>query len=280
MAERKVQSKYIPADYDPKVLQRLGRQEKKARARREGGGGGPQLEPSRIGLPFNVSCEACGAYMYRGRKFNAGKESGADPDYLGIKVYRFHFKCENCSGEIVFRTNPRTSGFDMVSGGRETSTSKGRFNALEGVKEKDEEDPDGKPDALTLLEQRALESKKEMAMIEELEDALERSQARHRALRAGALGSSAGPDSHQGETKVDEEDRDAARVAFARKRLEAADPFAASSAPVQLESRPEEFKRIKVAVAARETAPAPAPATKPAASLVPYGDDEDEDEDG
>lgn len=122
MAERKVQSKHIPADYDHRVLQHLKKQEPKQRKQ---GGANKNKETVRLMLPFNVCCANCNLYMYRGRKFNAKKEVSLDNDYLGTKRLLFHIKCEHCSNPIVFRTDPASSGFAMVSGARENKTSEG-----------------------------------------------------------------------------------------------------------------------------------------------------------
>jgi hypothetical protein len=230
MAERKVQNKYIPADFDPKVLQYITKKSKREAKyhQNDSSSSKPKYEPSRIMLPFNVCCDQCGAYMYRGRKFNAGKEICTDNEYLGVKIVRFHFKCENCSSEIIFRTNPKSSGFEIVSGARENITSKGRFNPLEGVVEKNEEK---QLDALTMLEKRAMESKKEMALVDELEDVMERSQARQRALNNDnnnnnnlTHSSSSNSVTHDNSNNLDDQDDDIdadfeqARIAFEEKK--------------------------------------------------------------
>jgi len=182
MAERKVQSKHIPPDYDPRVLMAL----KKAEPRKKKAKDDEKAKKQsvRIMLPFNVCCATCNSYMYRGRKFNGKKEEGMDPNYLGTKVLRFHIKCETCSAPIVFRTDPKSSGFVMVSGARENKTTAGGFNPLADVVEKDEIPVAEGLSAVAALEARALETKKELEVLNELEREMRRGKTRMAAAAA------------------------------------------------------------------------------------------------
>lgn len=69
----------------------------------------------RFELPYNAFCIQCGAYVSRGARFNAKKETiGA---YLTSPIYEFRMKCRICAAvEFVIRTNPKERGFDYVSG--------------------------------------------------------------------------------------------------------------------------------------------------------------------
>jgi hypothetical protein len=37
-------------------------------------------------------CNTCGEYIYKGKKFNARKETVDGEDYYGIKIFRFYIK--------------------------------------------------------------------------------------------------------------------------------------------------------------------------------------------
>lgn len=100
MAERKVLSKYYPADFDPSAI------EKKKRSRKDGKPE-PKLVPVRLMTPFSMKCTHCGEYIPKSRKFNARKET-LDEKYMGIVIIRFYIRCSRCSGEITFRTDPKS----------------------------------------------------------------------------------------------------------------------------------------------------------------------------
>lgn len=91
MGERKVLNKYIPSDFDPKLVPR-GKKPK------------DDLVPVRMMLPFSIQCSTCSSFLYRGRKFNSKKEAvkGINGKYLGIQKFRFYIKCSDCSRPITF----------------------------------------------------------------------------------------------------------------------------------------------------------------------------------
>ena len=94
MAERKVLNKYYPPDFDFTKLEKNKRPKDKQ-------------DNVRMMMPMSVRCDACGNFIYEGTKFNMRKETCLDEDYLGIKVFRFYFKCPRCHGEISMKTDPR-----------------------------------------------------------------------------------------------------------------------------------------------------------------------------
>ena len=98
-----------PADFDPKYLKRPTKIDNVEDR--------PEKQDSvRMMLPMSVRCKQCGNFLYRGTKFNMRKETCNDIDYLGIKVFRFYFKCTCCHGEITMRTDPKTHDYCVEHG--------------------------------------------------------------------------------------------------------------------------------------------------------------------
>lgn len=190
MGERKVLNKYYPPDFDPSKLPR----QKRAR---------DNAMKVRMMLPMSVRCGTCGAFMYKGTKFNVVKEDVRGEDYLGIQVYRFTFRCTNCAAEFALKTDPKAADYVVERGAsRNYEPWKGEGGAGgggaggggggggddEAARRAEEE----KGDALKALENRAAESRREMDMLAALDEmrALRARQERLRpedALRA-ALG--------------------------------------------------------------------------------------------
>ena len=48
-------------------------------------------------------CKTCGEYIYKGKKFNARKETVQNEVYLGLPIFRFYIKCTRCLAEITFK---------------------------------------------------------------------------------------------------------------------------------------------------------------------------------
>ena len=44
-------------------------------------------------------------------KFNSRKEDAKGETYLGLKIFRFYFRCPRCSGEIAMKTDPERSDY-------------------------------------------------------------------------------------------------------------------------------------------------------------------------
>lgn len=120
-------------------------------------------------LPMSIQCDTCGEYMYRGKKFNSRKEDVLEEDYHGIRIFRFYIKCTACSAEITFKTDPKSG--DYV-------TEKGCQRNFEPWREKQDEveqklvqkQLEEKGDSMKTLENRTLDSKREMDILDALDE--------------------------------------------------------------------------------------------------------------
>lgn len=56
-----------------------------------------------IGFLFVYRCKTCGEYIYKGKKFNARKETVQNELYMGLPIFRFYIKCTRCLAEITFK---------------------------------------------------------------------------------------------------------------------------------------------------------------------------------
>lgn len=156
MAERKVLNKYYPPDFDPSKLRRF---EKKTVRK---------MCNVRMMLPMSVRCYTCQNYMYIGTKFNMKVETVKDEDYLGIKIYRFYFKCTQCYAEITFKTDPKNHDYVAEWGAsRNHEQWKDMLMAEEEFKEIKQSEM--KEDAMKSLEHRTYDSKREMDILDALD---------------------------------------------------------------------------------------------------------------
>ena len=156
MGERKVINNYISPDFDPSIIPKFKRNK-------------DRIQEIRMMLPFSMQCNTCGEYMYRGKKFNSKKEDCKGEDYMGIRRFRFYIKCSVCSAEISFKTDPKNSDYECESGAsrnfevwRDTEEAK-----EEVIKEREEEDAN---DTMKALENRTLDSKLEMDVLDALDE--------------------------------------------------------------------------------------------------------------
>lgn len=115
--------------------------------------------------------------MYKGKKFNARKEMVMGETYYGIKIFRFYIKCPTCSAEITFRTDPQNTDYKAEHGASRNFEPWREAQAAENDPDRDplahlieEEDKDEEADTMAALEQRTLDSKREMEIADALQD--------------------------------------------------------------------------------------------------------------
>jgi hypothetical protein len=156
MAERKVLNKYYPPDFDPSKLRRF---EKKTVRR---------MCNVRMMLPMSVRCYTCGNYMYIGTKFNMKVETVKDEDYLGIKIYRFYLKCTQCYGEVTFKTDPKNHDY-VAEWGASRNHEQWKDMVMAEEEYKEIKQNEMKEDAMKSLEHRTYDSKREMDILDALD---------------------------------------------------------------------------------------------------------------
>jgi len=155
MGERKVLNKYFPPDFDPSLIpKRKCFYDEQVKVR--------------VMLPMTVQCLTCGEYIYRGKKFNARKEKVKNEDYLGIMIFRFYVHCTACSAEIVFKTDPKNSDYTVEAGAQRNFEPWKQKDAIKAQLEK--EGRISKGDAMKELENKTVDSKREMDILDALEE--------------------------------------------------------------------------------------------------------------
>lgn len=208
MSERKVLTKYYPPDFDPSKIER----------RRGPKQTGPKLQTVRLMAPFSMKCTSCGEYIYKGRKFNARKET-TDEKYFNITIYRFYIRCTRCSAELTFKTDPKHNDYTCEKGAkrnfepwREAKLAEETEEELMDRLEREENERD----AMVDLEKKTMDAKTEMQIADALDEVRTRNAARERAdLDGVAAGVAAVQEERDLERERQErEDEEAARRAF------------------------------------------------------------------
>ncbi|KAK4684749.1 hypothetical protein P7C73_g5418, partial [Tremellales sp. Uapishka_1] len=166
--------KYFPPDFDPSKIPR--RKIPK-----------DTQQVIRLMAPFSMRCEKCGEYIYKGKKFNARKETAVGEEYYGIKIFRFYIKCTLCSSEITFKTDPKNADYICEHGAKRNfenwvdSDPSGRAGFIPDAAADDDYDSDGnkresavEKDAMADLEKSQEASRREMETMDELADLRQR----------------------------------------------------------------------------------------------------------
>jgi DNA-directed RNA polymerase subunit RPC12/RpoP len=123
----------------------------------------------RLMAPFSMRCNSCGEYIYKGKKFNARKEDAKGEDYLGIKIFRFYIRCPTCSSEITFKTDPKNADYVAENGAMRNFESwrEERIANEELTFRKELEEA---LDPMKKLENRTMDSKREIDILESLDE--------------------------------------------------------------------------------------------------------------
>ncbi|KAG8159507.1 hypothetical protein KVR01_010144 [Diaporthe batatas] len=291
MSERKVLSKYYPPDFDPSQLT------KKKGPKQVG----PKVQTVRLMAPFSMKCTSCGEYIYKGRKFNARKETPENEKYLGIQIFRFYIRCTRCSSEITFKTDPKNQDYTCERGAKRNTEP---WRKVEDEDETDEqrldrlEKEDEERNAMEELEAKTIDAKRDMAVADALDEIRTRNARMERANHDGMLGDAnlARPDD-EARRLEDEEDEEAYRKAIAAAKAqqetwevveEEDSPSAGDSVPssngngngVKRKAPEEETtasfsfkkqakKKEQVLIPGLKMGPPPTPAAKPAPAPAP-----------
>lgn len=205
MSERKVLTKYYPPDFDPSKLERK-RGPKQT---------GPKVQTVRLMAPFSMKCTSCGEFIYKGRKFNARKET-TEEKYYAITIFRFYIRCTRCSAEITFKTDPKNMDYTCEKG------AKRNFEVWREAKlaeETEEETLDRiaaeeeNRDAMKELEKKTLDAKTEMAIADALDDVRHRNAARERVDKDG-ISTVVAPKVDEEAERIERELEEQAKMAF------------------------------------------------------------------
>ena len=246
MGERKVVNKYYPPDFDPSKVPRIRNK-----------GGDKQIKV-RMMLPFSLRCTTCGNFIYKGTKFNSRKEDVQGETYLGIRIYRFYFRCTRCAAEITMKTDPKNSDYVCELGAtRNFDVHRENRRQEENIAKRKKEEED--EDAMRALENRTLNSKREMEMLSALDD-MKSLNARNARVSTGdaiaALRSGGTAQSHADALRMEAEEDEAAVRQFAARTavVRLADPSEARQGEAEARGQGD--------AEARETSPPAAPPPK------------------
>ncbi|XP_034530580.1 splicing factor YJU2 [Notolabrus celidotus] len=174
MSERKVLNKYYPPDFDPSKIPKLKLPKDRQYV-------------VRLMAPFNMRCKTCGEYIYKGKKFNARKETVQNELYMGLPIFRFYIKCTRCLAEITFKTDPENTDYAMEHGATRN------FQAEKLIEEEEkriqlEREEEELNNPMKVLENRTKDSKMEMEVLENLQELKELNQRQAQVDFEGMIG--------------------------------------------------------------------------------------------
>ncbi|GAB5567557.1 coiled-coil domain-containing protein 130 isoform X1 [Prionailurus iriomotensis] len=221
--------KYYPPDFDPSKIPKLKLPKDRQYV-------------VRLMAPFNMRCKTCGEYIYKGKKFNARKETVQNEAYLGLPIFRFYIKCTRCLAEITFKTDPENTDYSMEHGATRNFQAEKLLEEEEKRVQKEREDEELN-NPMKVLENRTKDSKLEMEVLENLQELKDLNQRQaHVDFEAMLRQHRLSEEERQKREQEEDERETAALVEEARKRrlLEDSDSEedAAPPAPPRLAPRP------------------------------------------
>ena len=185
--------------------------------------------------PFSMKCTSCGEYIYKGRKFNARKET-TEEKYLNIQIYRFYIRCTRCSTEITFKTDPKNMDYTCERGAKRNfepwrdpaskelqETDEQRLDRLE--REEAEAAEEEEKNAMEELEQKMQDSKREMQIADALDEIRTRNARIERGEKGGKEEQALAQTRREADIRrmrEDQELEEAAKQAFTRENVERA----------------------------------------------------------
>ncbi|CAA3024974.1 Hypothetical predicted protein [Olea europaea subsp. europaea] len=128
------------------------------------------------------------------------KEKAIWETYLGIPVFRFYTKCNKCSAEITFKTDPQNSDYALECGATRNFEP---WRAEDEEKRKRNIDDMG--DAMKSLENRCLDSKRELDILVALDDIMCMN-SRHERVSVDSTLEALQQKNEANERKLEEED--------------------------------------------------------------------------
>uniref|UniRef100_A0A3B3TC73 Splicing factor YJU2 n=1 Tax=Paramormyrops kingsleyae TaxID=1676925 RepID=A0A3B3TC73_9TELE len=194
MSERKVLNKYYPPDFDPSKIPKLKLPKDRQYV-------------VRLMAPFNMRCKTCGEYIYKGKKFNARKETVQNELYLGLPIFRFYIKCTRCLAEITFKTDPENTDYAMEHGATRNFQAEKLIEEEEKKLQRDREEEELN-NPMKVLENRTRDSKMEMEVLENLQELKELNQRQAQVDFEGMLGRYKEEEQRERERQKEEDERE------------------------------------------------------------------------
>ncbi|PVU96923.1 hypothetical protein BB559_002201 [Furculomyces boomerangus] len=163
MSERKVLNKYFPPDFDPSLIPRMRL-------------GKDRQYKVRLMAPFSMRCSTCGHWIGIHTKFNARKETVKNEKFHNMEIFRFYIRCPRCAAEITFKTDPENLGY--VCALRNFEPWRGENDINEQIQREKEEEEAENP--IKALENRTEESKREIEVLDALDEIRTRNSVQER----------------------------------------------------------------------------------------------------